>query len=872
MIWLFALAFVVLATNNANGFTCDPWDCGDDFSWGGYGTCCKDGGHGTCSDGGVPGCSYSCDRDCGGNPECLFGDINSGTKVCGCQGSCPYTASCSNSNSDPTCGVRYSSGDNWCECAYSVSSGKYCIKPTTKDCGTDNPSPTCKNGDFYDDCTCTKKCDGVDPWSTGCKSCSCPKTTDCTASGCCTSKCSSSSGCSTAAGTCSDVCTTVTLKTGGSCGGCGANGATGACSYSSTKACDATTYCTPASCGGNSGFCTNWTGTTWDTAAPTYEWRASNKCGTETCAQLDVCGIYDSNGDGASENYTFVNYLNPTCDKTCGVDGTGNPNCLNCCETTNKNIESQTCDPSVACSKKTCNGASYYCQYDSALAKWTWKSTTSQGTPCEGTTAVGCVDASEKGSTIQVNVGTKLKPNWVNAPIEEGGGGCAQFRCNSNQECAQTSAVLDACSGSSCSGTGASKSCTCSGSDCTLGYSRCDAAGNCVAQASMVKTDGCAACNGKDYTCKNDILTIGGTDYYPGLLYSLNCGGSCPDCTTQPSLCDDGNSCTVDSCDGVTKTCLNTPVTDGNSCEGISGTCCSGACDSDGLFGTGYDAECRSGPKCLGSGSYGYDIANIGGTCNTCGTCQSDGSCDEPPVCGCVPGTEESCNNGCGKKTCQADSTWGTCDQVQADGSDCPDGGSSPAKCCGGVCDTNGLTGESYDARCRASAACLGAGDYGYAAKSGTCASVGDCPDTCNNGQCQPDDCAQEIVTFSGLNCPTLLGSDEGKATVKYFEDNEVVCDGASVSGAVENGGIEIPSTVSCNAQTKLWEISFDSSKNGSYEIGFYATEESGAQPVTCTSKRILVETEAAPDFSLVLLPALAILALLFARKRASKA
>jgi len=85
--------------------------------------------------------------------------------------------------------------------------------------------------------------------------------------------------------------------------------------------------------------------------------------------------------------------------------------------------------------------------------------------------------------------------------------------------------------------------------------------------------------------------------------------GSCPSgCPVNPSLCDDGDACTVDSCD-ADGACHHTPVScdDGDACTVDS--CRNGSCANE-------PRDCTVGDRCMA------------------GFCNADGDCATAPVSG----------------------------------------------------------------------------------------------------------------------------------------------------------------------------------------------------------------------------------------------
>ena len=127
-------------------------------------------------------------------------------------------------------------------------------------------------------------------------------------------------------------------------------------------------------------------------------------------------------------------------------------------------------------------------------------------------------------------------------------------------------------------------------------------------------------------------------------------------CVTVPVSCDDGNDCTVDGCDGDSG-CTKTPVLSGTPCFSVDPCVVATVCDEGGVCGGGSPA-CDDGNDCTldtcdpGSGVCGH--LNVAGTCddrNPCtvgerclsgvcgggaavpGCCNFDADCDDGDAC-----------------------------------------------------------------------------------------------------------------------------------------------------------------------------------------------------------------------------------------------
>jgi len=141
--------------------------------------------------------------------------------------------------------------------------------------------------------------------------------------------------------------------------------------------------------------------------------------------------------------------------------------------------------------------------------------------------------------------------------------------------------------------------------------------------------------------------------------------------------CDDGVTCTVDSCDVPTDICVHTPVTcscfldsdcdDGLFCNGEE-TCSGGSCVS------GTAPDCNDGVDCT------VDSCNV--LTNACDhipdntICGNGLFCDGTEICtaaGCQPGTAIFCNDGniCTDDSCTEGSNTYTCNFVKSSRPEC---------------------------------------------------------------------------------------------------------------------------------------------------------------------------------------------------------
>ncbi len=291
---------------------------------------------------------------------------------------------------------------------------------------------------------------------------------------------------------------------------------------------------------------------------------------------------------------------------------------------------------------------------------------------------------------------------------------CVNAKCAGKaKDCADT----DACTVDSCNGAdgkcenvafeGCGLPCAAT-SDCKEDANPCAVA---ACQAGK-----CAVLIGKAACNDNNLCTDDACDSKSGCANTANTasctdgkvcmqGDSCANKACAPgkvSLCDDGNSCTLDTC---------------SEASGCSYQATSGACDD----GDG----CTVGETCADGGCKGAVAKNCddGKPCTVDSCDPSNGNCAADPVAGCgdackVAGDCKDDGNPCTQATCVADAcgvtpTTATCDDgdpcTAADGcaagvcagavDACDDGNSCTADSCGtdGKCSTANQAGECND-------------------------------------------------------------------------------------------------------------------------------------------------------------------------------
>jgi hypothetical protein len=276
--------------------------------------------------------------------------------------------------------------------------------------------------------------------------------------------------------------------------------------------------------------------------------------------------------------------------------------------------------------------------------------------------------------------------------------------------------------------------------------------------------------------------------------------GTCATCT--PASCDDGNPCTVDSCNS-NGTCSHTNATNGTSCPAGANKC-------------DQSYTCQSG-ACTGSNPVtctAEDQCHAVGTCNT-----STGVCSNPAL---ANGTTCNDGNGCTQTdSCQAGVCTGanpvTCtaeDQCHAAGTCNPANGtcSNPALANGTVCnDGNACT---LSDSCQ-SGSCVGSNPVVCAASdpchmAGACnPSTGACsnPVTANGTACSDgnacdlnDSCQTGVCTAASH--VTCTASDQCHVAGTCNPSSGTCSNPAAANGTACNDGNACTQSDSCQSGT----------------------------------------------------------------------
>jgi hypothetical protein len=281
--------------------------------------------------------------------------------------------------------------------------------------------------------------------------------------------------------------------------------------------------------------------------------------------------------------------------------------------------------------------------------------------------------------------------------------------------------------------------------------------------------------------------------------------------------CDDGNTCTVDSCEaeaGCTRTvvatgtdcgvclacnstgsCVDDPTQNGDCplCE----QCASGGTCIDQLTGSDVKNECTQDDcntgTCDGSGACGFE--NLGTDCGVCLACNSTGSCvDDPAQNGDCPLCKQCAPGG----TC-VDQLTGSDVKNECAQDDCNTGDCDGAGACGFEDDKTLCSGDS-------GICCLGTCHVGW-----MCCVDEDCNDT---QECTTDRCAIGMCSYAGVNAGTPCDGGDGNYCNSTCDGMDgcsglpVICDDGNICNGAEtcdttNGscrdGTDLPASDYCD-------------------------------------------------------------------------
>jgi hypothetical protein len=310
--------------------------------------------------------------------------------------------------------------------------------------------------------------------------------------------------------------------------------------------------------------------------------------------------------------------------------------------------------------------------------------------------------------------------------------GCTIGACNESTDACQPMTLPDGsvcndglfcttgetCAAGVCGG-GALTDCSALTDQCNVGV--CDETGNaCVAQPTnqgLACTDG-DACTAGD-TCQSGTCTPAG-----------------------PTNCDDGNSCTVDTCDSALG-CRHASVPDGFLCEDgnactVGDTCISGLCISGNPRNCNDSNVCTADSCDPATGCVNAPVAN-GTTCEDGNLCTDGDNCQAGS---CAPGGPKNCNdtNTCTTDVCSA--LTGCLNAPVPNGTPCDD--TNPCttvdQCSLGICAGGGTRLVCNDANVCTDDACVDFVGCTSTPNTAPCDDANACTDgdVCASGACTP--------------------------------------------------------------------------------------------------------------------------------------
>lgn len=179
----------------------------------------------------------------------------------------------------------------------------------------------------------------------------------------------------------------------------------------------------------------------------------------------------------------------------------------------------------------------------------------------------------------------------------DGGGSCSPQTCTSASAC-----VVAQCTANGCQQTPAAAGTSCSDGNACNGDETCDGAGNCVAgtpsscsSGNPCIVDGCDPASGCTHTPAGAGASCSDGNACNGVE---TCDGAGTCAAGSPPSIDDGNPCTADACDPV-QGVTHTPVAAGTSCETDNDVCNGIAqCDGAGNCAPGTPPTVDDGDVC----------------------------------------------------------------------------------------------------------------------------------------------------------------------------------------------------------------------------------------------------------------------------------
>ena len=542
--------------------------------------------------------------------------------------------------------------------------------------------------------------------------------------------------------------------------------------------------------------------------------------GAETCNALTGCqaGTPVNCSDNVTCTTDSCNEATDTCDHAPSNAACNDGQFCNGVETCDTNNGCQlgtppNCDDSVGCTADACNEATDSCDHTAN------NGACSDGLFCNGTETCHALNGCQAGSAPNCNDGVTCTADSCNEVSDSCDHAPSNAACSDGLFCngAETCDVNNGCQAGVAPDCGDGVGCTTDA--CNEANDTCTHSPNNVPCNDGLFCNGIEVCHltndcqpgtapncNDGVTCTVDTCNEGSNqcDHAPTNATcndGLFCNGSetchpVNDCQVgSPPNCNDGVSCTSDSCDEATDTCDNTP----------SNVSCSDGAFCNGIEVCNQMTGCEPGDvPCTGPGVQCSEPLDVCVNCSVNADCDNGLFCDGAETCNvgtgvCQPGTPPSCNDGV---TCTEDACneiTDTCDNAPSNGA-CSDGlfctgvetchptngcqaGSAP-NCNDGVSCTTDACSESLNTCTHATNNAL-CSDGQFCTGVEVCDALGGCqagaPPNCNDGvDCTGDSCNEAGDTC--VNSASNAACSDGQ-----------FCNGAETCSALNGCQAAIP-------------------------------------------------------------------------------
>ncbi|MBP46864.1 MAG: hypothetical protein CMH53_02915, partial [Myxococcales bacterium] len=361
-------------------------------------------------------------------------------------------------------------------------------------------------------------------------------------------------------------------------------------------------------------------------------------------------------------------------------------------------------------------------------------------------------DTCDDGNVCTTNACEKAADDTYGCSVTPANGGTTcddGDACTSNDACADGKCTGDTvdcddsnpCTDDSCDATNGcantNNTATCDDGDvCTDGEGCAD--GKCAGGTTKNCDDGntctkdsCDATNG----CLNDNDDTGTCDDGDSCSEKDTCSGGACTAGSQKD-CDDNNACTTDVCNSQTGSCDNTAIQDGGACDDgdlctDTDSCVAGKC-------AGSQKTCDDSDPCTADSCDAakgcVNTSKAGGACDDGNPCTDKDACDQK---GCT-GTLKTCDDGSPCTTDSCDPNKG-CVTKPVDGA-CDDGSkcTSVDTCVDGSCTGKGVKDCDDNNPCTIDGCDAPTGECSHKAQTGKCDDGSKCTekDACTAGKC----------------------------------------------------------------------------------------------------------------------------------------